>query len=172
MYEFDVQKHITGDDIDMLFQEEEDSGKTRSHRTYIGPGADGSSNDKIIVELKYQGRDNKMTYYPRWNDYVKTTFVQFRGESWRCKEADVPIGEVNDMMENGVKPERSIIFVQPQADFQNPTAYYTAWQNFDGSDFDFTAFENVKSFRPDLEKDKKVTMNNKQGRLSRKEKTR
>ena len=62
--EFDVQKNISGDDIDMLFQEEEDTGKTRSHRTYIGPGADGCSNDKIIVELRYHSKDNKLTFDP------------------------------------------------------------------------------------------------------------
>ena len=148
--EFDVQQNISGDDIDMLFQEEEDTGKTRSHRTYIGPGADGSSDDKIAVELRYHSKDNKLTFDPRWNDYVKTTFVQFRGEGWRCKEVDIPIGQVNDMSEDGVKPERSIMFVQPPAEFKNPTAYYTAWQDFEGCDFDFTAFENVKSFHPDL----------------------
>ena len=105
-----------------------------------------------------------MTFDPRWNDYVKTTFVQFRGEGWRCKEVDVPIGQVNDMSEDGVKPERSIMFIQPSAEFKT-TAYYTAWQDLEGCDFDFIAFENVKSFRPDLENDKKLTMNKKQRAL-------
>ena len=85
-----------------------------------------------------------MTFDPRWNHYVKTTFVKFRGEDWRCKEVDVPIGQINEMLEKGRRPERSMIFLQPPAEFENPTAYYTAWQDFEGCDLDFTAFENVK----------------------------
>ena len=81
-------------------QEDEDIGKTRNHRTYIGPGADGSSDDKIAVELRYRSQDNKLTFDTPWRDYVKTTFVQFRGEDWRCKEVDVPIGQVNDMSDS------------------------------------------------------------------------
>ena len=37
-------------DCDMFFQEAEQRGKTKNHRVYIGPGSDGSSDDKIAVD--------------------------------------------------------------------------------------------------------------------------
>ena len=58
---------------------------------------------KIAVELRYNSINNKVTFDPRWNHYVKTTFVQFRGEGWRCKEVDVPIGQINEMLEKWQK---------------------------------------------------------------------
>ena len=69
--EFDVQKNIRGEDIEMLFREEESSGTTRGHRTYIGPGADGSSDDKICVELRYNSINNLVTFDQKWTHYVK-----------------------------------------------------------------------------------------------------
>ena len=132
--------------------------RTRNHRTYIGPGADGSSNDKICVEFRYRSKDNSVRFDTPWNDYVKTTYVQFHGEKWKCIEAEIPVGEVN---QTGM-PDRTIMFVQPRADVR-PTAYLSkASEGDDDCDFHFTTYENLRSFRPDLTVDKKVTMNKKQ----------
>ena len=79
-YDFDVKLYITDADIEMLFREEEDMNRTRNHRSYIGPGSDGSSNDKIAVEFRYRNRDNSVSFDTPWNDYVKTTYVHFHGE--------------------------------------------------------------------------------------------
>ena len=158
--EFDVPRNIGGNDLDMLFQEEEDKGKTRNHRTYIGPGADGSSDDKIAVEVRYNNINKKVSYSHQWKDYVKTTFVQYPGESWICKEVDTAIGDVRDVSEDGKRPERCAIFIQPQADDECPTAYFTTC-----TDHGLAAFEGIQSLRPDLEKDKKVTMSKKQRAL-------
>ena len=49
----------------MLFQEEEGQKKTDNHRTHIGPGADGSSDDKIAVELKYNNANDKVSFSPQ-----------------------------------------------------------------------------------------------------------
>ena len=74
--EFDVRRHISGAEIDLLFREEESQHRIGDHRTFIGPGADGSSDDRISVDLKYGNTTDRVTVSPLFNDYVKTTFVQ------------------------------------------------------------------------------------------------
>ena len=135
--------------------------RTRNHRTYIGPGADGSSNDKICVEFRYRSKDNSLRFDVPWNDYVKTTYVQHHGKEWECIETEIPIGEVNP---TGT-PDRTIMFVQPKSDTR-PTAYFSNVDQSDGEcDFHFTSYESLRSFRPDLTVDKKITMNKKQRAL-------
>eukprot|EP00973_Karenia_brevis_P000420 61213-Karenia_brevis.AAC.1 len=85
---------ILGRDLDLIFLEEEDRGKTRNHRTYIGPGADGSSDDKNCVEVRYDNANTKVSFSHQWNSYVKTVFAQYRSEipgTWECVVVDAEI---------------------------------------------------------------------------------
>ena len=67
---------IGGAEIDLLFQEEESQQRTGNHRIFIGPGADGSSDDRIAVDLKYGNTTDEVDVKPQYLAYVKTTFVQ------------------------------------------------------------------------------------------------
>ena len=40
--------------------------KRKNHRVYIGPGADGSSDDKIAVDLKYEPKNTQISFKNSW----------------------------------------------------------------------------------------------------------
>ena len=77
---FDVKKHITGVELDLLFQEEERRQRRYNHRTFIGPGADMSSEDRIAVELRYKNANDMVTFSSRWIGYVNSFCIVF---NWR-----------------------------------------------------------------------------------------
>ena len=121
--EFNVRRHISGAEINLLFQEEESQQRVGDHRVFIGPGADGSCDDRIAVDLKYNNASDKVTVSPQFYDYVKTTFVQYKGADWMLHSSDIPVAEVNDMCLKGRRPVRSAIFIQPHADEGISTVY-------------------------------------------------
>ena len=51
-YEFKMSSFTTTM-LNLLFAEAERKGKTRNFRTYIGLGSDGSSGDKLSLDLKF-----------------------------------------------------------------------------------------------------------------------
>jgi len=63
------------------FKHLEDLGKSKNKRIYIGPGRDGSSDDKISIDLKFDPTSTKVTSSRMWKEqgYVKTTFVHVVG---------------------------------------------------------------------------------------------
>ena len=73
-------------------------GKESNKRLYIGPGRDGSSDDKISVDVKFDSRTTKITEnkFLRAQGYVKTSFAFERDEetqtdSWRVIEDQVEL---------------------------------------------------------------------------------
>ena len=54
-----------------------DLGKTKNKRIYIGSGQDGSSDDKISVDLKLRARNTKVQSNQQWKEQgmVKSTFT-------------------------------------------------------------------------------------------------
>ena len=50
--------------LNLLFAEAEQEGKTRHFRTYIGPGSDGSSADKVSLGLKFNPWDTAISFRP------------------------------------------------------------------------------------------------------------
>ena len=68
------------DFCERAFQYFEDIGKTMNKRIYIGLGRDGSSDDKIALDLKFDPTVTKASFAKLWKqqDYVKTTCSQRR----------------------------------------------------------------------------------------------
>ena len=51
--------------------------KVRNKRIYIGPGRDGSSDDKISVDCKFEPRNTKVAFSKTWRaqGFVKTSYA-------------------------------------------------------------------------------------------------
>ena len=52
MYKFKTSS-LTMTILNPIFNEAEKNGKSHNFRTYIGPGSDGSSTDKLSLVLKF-----------------------------------------------------------------------------------------------------------------------
>ena len=122
---FNVKELITGVELDSLFQEEERRQRRYNHRTFIGPGADMSSEDRIAVELRYKNANDMVTFSSRWIGYVKTVYALYSTGEWVCRGRDIPIELTNSILRNRERPVKSAIFVQPHAGDRRPTAYIT-----------------------------------------------
>ena len=86
-------------------------------RGLIGPGRDGSSDDKISVDLKFCGHNTKVDFSQIWveQDMVKTTFVDFGAASWRICEREQPL-DTNSEFPDGCRPDRMAVFIHPKSD--------------------------------------------------------
>ena len=62
--------------LNLLYTEAEDKGKTRHFRMCIGPGSDGSSADKLSLDLKFNPWDTAITYRPEWRPMSKIHAVR------------------------------------------------------------------------------------------------
>ena len=80
--------------LDNCFQHLSDIlGKDKNKRLYIGPGRDGSSEDKISVDCKFESRTTKVQHISKAlksQDYVKTSFIFDNGE-WTLVEDQVDL---------------------------------------------------------------------------------
>ena len=57
---------MNSDALKACFDHLEDLSKTRNKRIYIGPGRDGSSEDKISIDCKFYPQNTKVTYPHKW----------------------------------------------------------------------------------------------------------
>ena len=73
-YEFKMSSFTTTM-LNLLFTEAEQNGKTRNFR--IGLGSDGSSADKLSLDLKFNPWDTAITFRPEWRSMSKTVFTQY-----------------------------------------------------------------------------------------------
>ena len=101
--------------INALFQHLEDLKKDSNKRIYIGPGRDGSSDDKIAVDCKFNPQNTKITFSKSWEraGYKKTTFAYSLGkDSWDLIEHNEALGGVTKIAsEDQVK--KIAIFIYP-----------------------------------------------------------
>jgi hypothetical protein len=71
-------KHVdlSDDFLESCFQHLEDLGKTSNKRFYIGPGRDGSSDDKVAIDCKFDPNNTTIPFNKRWNTqgYRKSSF--------------------------------------------------------------------------------------------------
>ena len=67
---------FTATKLNVLFTEAK-KGKSRHFRVYIGPGSDGSSADKLSLDLKFNPWDTAITFRPEWRPMSKTVFTQY-----------------------------------------------------------------------------------------------
>ena len=100
----------------MFFREAEQRNKKRNHRVYIGPGADGSTDDKIAVDLKYDPKNTKITFRSSWKEegYCKSTWVLY-GREWQLLEECEALGHI-EYFEEGMVPDKLITFIHPSQD--------------------------------------------------------
>ena len=151
-YEFKMSSFTTTIP-NLLFAEAEQKGKTRNVRTYVGPGSDGSSADKLSLDLKFNPWDTAITFRPEWRSTSKTVFTQCDpSESWYTEESDVWLDDVQTLYH---RPMHCVIAVHPYFLAQDDTTLLVESAHLscpkiciDGS-----------RFSPDLYKDKLVTLN-------------
>ena len=89
-------------------------------RMYIGPGSDGSSADKLSLDLKFNTWDTAITFRPEWRSISKTVFTQYDpSESWYIEQIDVWLKETKTFYH---RPMHCVIAVNPYFLAQGDTA--------------------------------------------------
>ena len=96
-----------------LFGHIEDCGKKKNKRVYIGPGRDGSSNDKVSVDCKFTPLNTESTYSKTWLEagYVRTTFA-YKNDKWSLLEHQVPMDAATYCPADD-RPDRVAIMFHP-----------------------------------------------------------
>ena len=62
---------------------------------YFGPGSDGSSADKLSLDLKFNPWDTAIPFKPEWRSMSKTVFTQYDPlEHWYTCQSDVRLDDV------------------------------------------------------------------------------
>ena len=77
--------------LNLIFNEAEQNGKSHNFRTYIGPGSDGPSTDKLSLDLKFNPRNTATSSRPGEEHFLcKTVFTQYDlQEEWCTEQKDV-----------------------------------------------------------------------------------
>ena len=72
----DISEVMNEEMLESIFGHLADLGKTTNKRIYIGPGRDGSSDDKIAVDCKFDPMNTAIPFNKTWGaaDYRKSTF--------------------------------------------------------------------------------------------------
>ena len=97
--------------LNLLFTEAEQQGKTRNFRMFIGPGSDGSSADKLSLDLKFNPSDTVITFRPEWRSMSKTLFTQYDPfEPWYTEQSNMSLDDVKKFYP---RPMRCVIVVHP-----------------------------------------------------------
>ena len=97
-----------------VFTHLRDMGKTKNKRIYIGPGRDGSSDDKIAVECKFKPTSTEVPYNKTWvtQAYQKTTWAKMRDANWDCVEDQAPLSR-KTVFAADERPEYLAVFIHP-----------------------------------------------------------
>ena len=94
-YEFKVSSFTTTILNLLLLTEAEQKVKTRNVRMYISLGSDGSSADKLSLDLKFNIWDTAITFWPKWRSMSKTVFTQYDPfETWYTCQSDAWLDDV------------------------------------------------------------------------------
>ena len=108
MYEFepsDVSGHI----LDSMTQAGIAKGKKRNFRAHIGPGAGGSSEDKLVFDIRFEPKHTHIMYKTIWRTFHRTTWACFEGE-WRIVHCGRKLDDVKEFTET---PEHCAILIHP-----------------------------------------------------------
>ena len=109
-YEFKMSS-LTTTILNLLYAEAERKGETRNFLMYIGLGSDGSSVDKLSLDLKFNPWDTAITFRPEWRLMSKTVFTQYDPfESGYTEQSDVWLDDVKTFYH---RPMRCVIVVHP-----------------------------------------------------------
>ena len=103
--------------LDNCFRHLDDVGKDKkavsNKRIYLGPGRDGSSDDKIPINCKFESNNTKITFNKNWpsQGYVKSSFVvEDEGDEWKLVENQVYLAEETTLP---VKARKIAIVIHP-----------------------------------------------------------
>ena len=155
-YEFKMPSLIDYDKTEFALRRSGAEGKTQHLQMHIGPGSDGSSADKLSLDLKFNSWDTAIIFQPEWRSMSKTVFTQYDPfESWYTEHSDVWLDDVRTFYH---RPMRCVIVVHPYPLAQEDTALLTE------STFLSCAKICITDSRlsPDLHMDKRVTLHKKQ----------
>ena len=119
-YEFKMSS-FTSTMLNVLFADADQKGKTRNFRTCIGAGSDGSSADKLSLDLKFNPWDIEITFRPQWRSMRKTVFTHYDpSESWYIEQSDVWLDDVKTFYD---RPMRSGVVLHPYLLAQDDTVF-------------------------------------------------
>ena len=119
-WKYEIFKHLDiGDDLlDSIFTHLDEIGATKNKRIYIGPGRDGSSDDKIPIDCKFSPMSTAIAFVKKWeaDGYVKTTCAQYesntdRDDEWSTIEDEEPLKTVTTF--GSERPVKLAIFIHP-----------------------------------------------------------
>ena len=90
---------------------------------YIGPGSDGSSADKLSLDLEFTPWDTAITFRPEWRLMSKTVFTRYDPfETWYTCQSDAWLDDVKPFY---LRPMRCVIVVPPYPLAQEDTILLT-----------------------------------------------
>ena len=90
---------------------------------YIKLGSDGSSLDKLSLDLKFNPWDTAITFRPEWRSMSKTVITQFDPfETWYTCQSDVWLDDVKTFYP---RPMHCVIVIHPYPLAQENTTFLT-----------------------------------------------
>ena len=110
-----------------VFSHIKDLGKEKNKRIYIGPGRDGSSNDKISIDCKFNPQNTKVPFNKVWGQqgFRKTTYACFEDDDsqWKLIEDQADLkSEIH--FGDSERPNKVAVMIHPP--FEEATAFYAA----------------------------------------------
>ena len=138
--------------LNLLFTEAEQKGKTRDFRVVIGPGSDGSSTDKLSLDLGFNPWDTAITHRSEWHSVSKTVFTQHEPSgSWCTEQSDVWLDDVKTFYH---RPIRCAPNIHPHFPAQRDTDLLAEHAQLSCA----KTCIDVSSCSPDLYRDKHATL--------------
>ena len=155
-YEFKTSS-LTATILNEIFNDAGNNGKSRNFRTYIGPGSDGSSTDKLSLDLKFNPRNTATSSRPGEERFMcETVFTQCDLPRDLCAEQkDVRIDWVKTL---SCRPSRCLIIVHRYFSTQRRTELMTKSVQFSRAKL----YVSVPCSSSDLYEDQRATLNKKQ----------
>ena len=103
--------------MEWFFTHLRELGVSKNKRIYIGPGRDGSSDDKISVDLKFEPNNTSITYNKIWREtgYVKSSFAYYPDlGGWKRVEDEADLRESNIFQHSkNDRPTRLAVLAYP-----------------------------------------------------------
>ena len=155
-YEFKTSSETTTI-LNQIFNEAGQNGKNHNFRTYIRPGSDVSSTDKLSLDLQFNPRNTAISSRPGEEHYVcKTVFTQYDlQEDWCTEQKDVWLNWVQTF---SYRPIRCLIIVHQYFSTQRRNELSAKSVHL----LRAKLHVNVPCSPSDLYKDERATLNEKQ----------
>ena len=99
------------------------TGKDANKRIYIGPGREGSSEDKMPINIKFDPQNIEVPRNKNWGqqNYKKTSFAWYDGEDdWDIVECQHPLDHKVEFAPDK-KPNKLVIILHPYV--RNPLGF-------------------------------------------------